>query len=157
MESFQTLFEHQPWCCIPAYGTTPWTVYLNWVCFSTKWEKSRTLLRGEYGKVDYPSNDTEGDICHLLLLWPFCSSSNTHYTEKWTQSKGEKIEPSSGTLFIQNQLVYSSFSNMKCCWTCWIISLPSFKQKTPKLEFGDNLPFKLFFAFSDIYIIYIYT
>lgn len=96
----------------------------NEFALNATWKISRRLLRGEYGKVVSPSSDTGGDIRDLLLLWPFSPSSNTHYSKKWTQLKGgKKIEPSIGILFSHNQLVYSSFSNMKCCWTFWIISL----------------------------------
>lgn len=52
----------------------------NEFTLSAKLKISRRLLRGEYGKVDSPCNDTGGDICHLLLLWPFPPA--THITLK---------------------------------------------------------------------------
>ena len=116
----------------PSARLPSWIACWNQVCCSRKWKISRRLLRGEHSRVDFPCNDTGGDICHLQR-WPFSPSSNTYYPEKRTQLKGEtKLSHQPGTLFSDSQLVYSSFSNMKCCRSFELFLLPFFRVQNSK-------------------------
>lgn len=41
--SKSTLYECQPYCCLPSYGTAPWITYLKWVCFKCKMENKQEI------------------------------------------------------------------------------------------------------------------
>lgn len=123
------LCGHHPCYCLPSRDTASGSVDVKHVYNPGEVKNKQDIVEGWTQQGRLPHNDTSGDIWHLLL-WLLSPSSSTYYPEKITQLKREaKWSHQPGMLFSDNQLVYSSFSNKKCCWTSWITSLASLSSR----------------------------